>query len=182
MGGEETETQCVSPVYTLDDVAQHKTADNLWLVERGRVYDVTSFAQDHPGGPDLLCMYAGRVRSPCVHIPETTERLRHDSFLRVQDVTAAMADPLEHKHSASAYEVLHEYYIGDLDTTVGLDVANVSEADPMFIDVGRPMWPQIWSNTYTKEYYVKQVHIARHTKDGKCTAPKKIQNFSFIFC
>eukprot|EP00123_Amoebidium_parasiticum_P008417 comp18788_c0_seq1/m.20704 comp18788_c0_seq1/g.20704 ORF comp18788_c0_seq1/g.20704 comp18788_c0_seq1/m.20704 type:complete len:341 (-) comp18788_c0_seq1:534-1556(-) len=129
-------------VYSADEVAAHKTADNLWITRNGRVYDVTSFAQDHPGGPDLILMYGGK------------------------DVTDVMADPFEHKHSESAYEVLKEYYIGEMDENSEHKAHNESEADPNFIDITKPMMPQMWYNNFTKEYYVKQVHIARHVKDG----------------
>ena len=45
--------------YTMDDVAQHDSADSCWLVISGVVYDVTEFAQHHPGGRDLLLTAAG---------------------------------------------------------------------------------------------------------------------------
>lgn len=34
-------------------------ADNLWIAVHGRVYDVTGFLPDHPGGPHVLREYAG---------------------------------------------------------------------------------------------------------------------------
>jgi acyl-lipid Delta6-acetylenase / acyl-lipid (9-3)-desaturase len=41
------------------DVARHAAADDAWIVIRGRVYDVTNFAHDHPGG-DIILTAAGR--------------------------------------------------------------------------------------------------------------------------
>lgn len=32
------------------DVASHKSADSLWITIDGGVYDVTKFADEHPGG------------------------------------------------------------------------------------------------------------------------------------
>ncbi|KAB5575954.1 FMN-dependent dehydrogenase [Coniochaeta sp. 2T2.1] len=41
-------------------VAEHKTANDLWTVVDGEVYDLTDFALEHPGGLDILLRYAGR--------------------------------------------------------------------------------------------------------------------------
>lgn len=42
--------------YTLEDVAQHATAEDCWFAINGTVYDVTSYIADakHPGGPAIL--------------------------------------------------------------------------------------------------------------------------------
>lgn len=42
------------------EVAAHKTANDLWTVVDGEVYDLTDFALEHPGGLDVLLRYAGR--------------------------------------------------------------------------------------------------------------------------
>ncbi|XP_064467510.1 uncharacterized protein LOC135378410 isoform X1 [Ornithodoros turicata] len=46
--------------YTLDDVAQHCFHDDCWLVVHNRVYDVTSFITQHPGGEEIIWEHAGR--------------------------------------------------------------------------------------------------------------------------
>lgn len=47
--------------YTLTEVAQHKTKDDLWFVIHGKVYDVTKFGDDHPGGGQALVDEAGML-------------------------------------------------------------------------------------------------------------------------
>jgi cytochrome b involved in lipid metabolism len=47
-------------VYTLDEVAQHSTRDDCWIVVEGGVYDVTDFMAIHPGGIGMLKMVAGK--------------------------------------------------------------------------------------------------------------------------
>lgn len=32
------------------DVAQHASPDDCWVVVNGKVYDLTTFAPNHPGG------------------------------------------------------------------------------------------------------------------------------------
>ncbi|KAI5921394.1 FMN-dependent dehydrogenase-domain-containing protein [Camillea tinctor] len=43
-----------------NEVSQHNSLENLWLVVDGTVYDLSSFAPEHPGGADILLQYAGR--------------------------------------------------------------------------------------------------------------------------
>ena len=39
----------MTAVYTKEDVAKHSTATDLWTVIDGDVYDLTEFADMHPG-------------------------------------------------------------------------------------------------------------------------------------
>ena len=39
----------MTAVYTKEDVAKHNTATDLWTVIDGDVYDLTEFADMHPG-------------------------------------------------------------------------------------------------------------------------------------
>lgn len=49
--------------YTMKEVAQHKTLQDLWLVIDGKVYDVSSYVSDHPGGAGILFNHAGEDAS-----------------------------------------------------------------------------------------------------------------------
>ena len=42
------------------EVARHATAESLWVILGGRVYDLTKFAKFHPGGRVVLLAMAGR--------------------------------------------------------------------------------------------------------------------------
>mmetsp|Transcript_2290 Transcript_2290/g.3334 ORF Transcript_2290/g.3334 Transcript_2290/m.3334 type:complete len:99 (+) Transcript_2290:84-380(+) len=48
------------PEYTLEEVARHNSPDDLWIVVYGKVYDVTEWQHDHPGGDDILNNNAGK--------------------------------------------------------------------------------------------------------------------------
>jgi 4-hydroxysphinganine ceramide fatty acyl 2-hydroxylase len=86
-------------IYTAEDVAAHKTAASCWISRNGKVYDVSKFLPDHPGGEDYILKYAG------------------------QDVVDIMKNPDEHDHSDSAYDMMEEYVIGRL----GCDANIVNE-------------------------------------------------------
>eukprot|EP00040_Diaphanoeca_grandis_P034197 m.210907 g.210907 ORF g.210907 m.210907 type:complete len:759 (-) comp33095_c0_seq1:211-2487(-) len=48
------------PLISLDEVKKHKTeAEQIWVTYKGMVYDVTSFADHHPGGKELLLTAGG---------------------------------------------------------------------------------------------------------------------------
>lgn len=95
-------------IYTEEDVANHKSANSCWVTYRGKVYDVTAFMPDHPGGDDLIMDHAGT------------------------DVESIMKDGDSHDHSDSAYDMLEEYMIGRLGTeaTVVSDGVYLSFALP----------------------------------------------------
>jgi len=47
------------PEYSLAQVAQHNTTASCWVIIRNKVYDVTDFLFDHPGGAQVILRYAG---------------------------------------------------------------------------------------------------------------------------
>lgn len=49
--------------YTLRQVADHKSADDLWIIVDEDIYDVTRFQHEHPGGHKGECF-------PCLCVSE----------------------------------------------------------------------------------------------------------------
>lgn len=47
------------PVYTREEVFQHRKKEDCWIILDGEVYNVTSWLAKHPGGPRLIRHYAG---------------------------------------------------------------------------------------------------------------------------
>ena len=92
-GTNNTYSQEVSEVktYTVDEVAKHNSPDDCWLVIHGKVYDVTSFIPQHPGG-DIITQYCGK---------DATE---------VFENRPGSGTP----HSDTARQLLENYYIGEL--------------------------------------------------------------------
>ncbi|KAK3423333.1 hypothetical protein EUGRSUZ_F00125 [Eucalyptus grandis] len=75
-------------VFTLKQVAQHKSRKDCWFVINGRVLNVTSFLEEHPGGEEVLLELAG------------------------QDASKAFADI---GHSKAAQGMLLKYQVGVLE-------------------------------------------------------------------
>ncbi|ORY80377.1 putative OSM1-fumarate reductase [Protomyces lactucae-debilis] len=74
---EKAEKQSTDKEYTLEEVAKHKSKDDVWLAVRGKVLDVTEFLEDHPGGVQSLMLQAGRECTEAfemMHAPGTLEK------------------------------------------------------------------------------------------------------------
>lgn len=48
------------PILTSTEVATHGRRDDLWVTIKDKVYNVTEYARDHPGGIDVLLDVAGK--------------------------------------------------------------------------------------------------------------------------
>ncbi|KAK4508855.1 uncharacterized protein ATC70_013478 [Mucor velutinosus] len=77
-----------STIYSLDDVSKHNTKNDLWMTIHNKVYNITEFVLEHPGGEEVLLDEAGK------------------------DATEAFEDI---GHSDEAREILEKYLIGTLD-------------------------------------------------------------------
>jgi len=74
-------------IFRLEEVKKHNSVKSSWVVIHNKVYDITKFLEDHPGGEEVLLEQAGQ-----------------DSSESFEDVG----------HSSDARDMLDDYYIGDL--------------------------------------------------------------------
>jgi len=77
--------------FSLSDVAKHNNENDCWLVIDGKVYDVTSYIEKHPGG-GVIANYCGQ---------EATEAF---------NTKGGKGSP----HKPVARDILKDFYIGDL--------------------------------------------------------------------
>ncbi|PKK49141.1 hypothetical protein CI102_5564 [Trichoderma harzianum] len=49
----------MSKAYTWSELQHHNKTEDLFIVVRGSVYDVTKFQHEHPGGPEFLLDQGG---------------------------------------------------------------------------------------------------------------------------
>jgi len=179
------------PTFTQAEItASHSSKKSCYVLLGHKVFDVTTFLPDHPGGDDLVLEYAGK------------------------DVTVILADVLSHAHSESAYEILEDSLVGLLDAADRPAVPPSTKIDPSavaaedvaaamvhfppakntpnpitgmssaeelsietdlstdykthkFIDLNKPMLMQVFNGGFSKDFYLKQVHRPRHYKGGE---------------
>lgn len=60
--------------YTLADVAKHNSKGDVWIVVKGKVYDVTPYVEEHPGGLAIL-RNAGGDATDGFHGPQHPPRV-----------------------------------------------------------------------------------------------------------
>lgn len=82
----------LEPKYTMRQVAEHVTLDDCWVVVNGKIYNMSEFLDDHPGGKRAVMLYAGKDASAefnLLHRPGLAERLLEPE----QFVGNVFADP-----------------------------------------------------------------------------------------
>lgn len=181
------------PVISPSELQRHKTASSCYVTLGSKVFDITAFLNDHPGGGDLILEYAGR------------------------DVREIMEDVISHAHSEAAYEVLDDHLVGFLEPTphpatskgtshAGQGRSSIyaqdgpgplpesqlplkampTQSSPVssedlsvdtdatldyrthkFLDLNRPLLMQVWNGGFSKDFYLTQVHRPRHYKSGE---------------
>lgn len=77
----------MSKTYSAEEVAKHTSRDDIWIIYKDKVYDVTQYLDEHPGGEEVILDCAGA-----------------DSTEAFDDIG----------HSEDAVEQLASLYIGDL--------------------------------------------------------------------
>lgn len=73
--------------YTLEEIREHNMSNDTWLIIHDKVYDITGFLEEHPGGEEVLLEQAGT------------------------DATESFEDV---GHSTDAREMLQQYLLGEL--------------------------------------------------------------------
>ena len=187
----------ILPTILAADIQSRNTPKSCYVTIGTKVFDITPFLDDHPGGGSLILEHGGK------------------------DVAEIMGDIISHLHSEAAYEILDEHLVGFVATEPVLKTATESkeptsilplppsksgaeelktngaaqdtvareiyantgmssaddltvETDPTldyrahkFLDLERPLLMQIWRGGFTKEFYLEQVHRPRHYKGGE---------------
>ncbi|KAJ3611892.1 hypothetical protein NHX12_021905 [Muraenolepis orangiensis] len=59
MGEDGDKKQSAIKYYRLSDIEQQNTFKSTWIIINNKVYDVTSFLEEHPGGEEVLREQAG---------------------------------------------------------------------------------------------------------------------------
>ncbi|KAH9857912.1 FMN-dependent dehydrogenase-domain-containing protein [Lenzites betulinus] len=79
--------------FALDEVAQHNSQSSCWVIIKNKVYDVTEFLPNHPGGTKIILKYAGKDATSAydpIHPPDALDKnLPPEKHLGVLDSTSA---------------------------------------------------------------------------------------------
>ena len=61
--------------WSVSEVARHCHPHDLWLIVDGKVYDVSEFVDEHPGGVDALLKRPGQDNTDGFHGPQHPEKV-----------------------------------------------------------------------------------------------------------
>ncbi|KAJ9128514.1 hypothetical protein P3X46_034928 [Hevea brasiliensis] len=86
-GHSTTSEKKASKVYSKAEVSLHNKRTNCWIIIKEKVYDVTSYVEEHPGG-DAILAHAG------------------------DDSTEGFYGP---QHATRVFDMIEDFYIGDLE-------------------------------------------------------------------
>ncbi|GJC83435.1 cytochrome b2, mitochondrial [Colletotrichum liriopes] len=86
---------------SLTDLRKHNQKTDCWIAVHSKVWDITDFISEHPGGPSVLLRCAGSNATKIfdeVHAPDILEELPDEKFIGIlkdatPDVPAAASQP-----------------------------------------------------------------------------------------
>ena len=83
----------------MSEVSRHNAANDLWLVVDGKVYDVTDFVDEHPGGVDAILKKPGMDNTEGFHGAQVSTQHRSAQLSTAQHCTAEMSEARESTYS-----------------------------------------------------------------------------------
>lgn len=93
---------------TTSEVAKHSTAQDCWTIVSGKVYNVTSYINSHPGGSQAVMSICG-----------------------VDGTVAFQTKGGGGSHSQNAVNILSSFYVGDINTLVSVPPTQSAPPNPI---------------------------------------------------
>ena len=171
-----------------ETVAEHNTAESCWVTLYNRkVYDVTAFLKDHPNVDNLLIKYAGQDVTELLKHPDHKNYLGESCYNELEDnkylvgylaTNLEKSELLSNKNHKVEVELHGEdewdstTFVKELPTEDKLSIATNYKDDyekHKFLDLNKPLLPQVMFGGFTRDFYIDQVHRPRHY--GKGSAP-----------
>lgn len=87
----------MTKIITKNELTEHTDETDCWLLINNRVYDISSYLKDHPGGATILLEHSAIDSTEFFH---------------------------EIGHSDTAKEKLKEFYIGDIELAISSTTSN----------------------------------------------------------
>lgn len=172
------------PSFTPSEVASHNSQRSCYVTLGAKVYDLTDFLDSHPGGADLILEYAGKDVAEI--LKDESSHFHSDAAYEVLDdslvgflVSGKAGNGSAVNGNASSTAVEADASNGNgkaVHPRTGMaseeDLSKETDYDKdykqhKFLDLNRPLFPQIWFGGFSKDFYLDQVHRPRHYKGGQ---------------
>ncbi|KAI7859890.1 hypothetical protein BDC45DRAFT_431869 [Circinella umbellata] len=97
---------------SLEEVAKHTSKKDVWVIIHGKVYDLTAFLPEHPGGQKIIMKYAGRDATKAfdpIHPPDIIDRfLSPEVCLGEVDAASLASAPKVETEQEKQLRIAHE--------------------------------------------------------------------------
>ncbi|KAL1634753.1 hypothetical protein SLS56_002155 [Neofusicoccum ribis] len=93
----------VSPEYSLSEVALHSAREDLWIAINGKVYNVSGYLDDHPGGEEILRGVAGKEATGAFEDAAHSE----DAYKTMEKLLIGKLPPHEQPAPATTYQPMN---------------------------------------------------------------------------
>lgn len=176
------------PFFTRTDVEAHSSAKSCYVTVGDNVYDVTDFLDAHPGGSDLVLDWAGKDITAILKDPDSHDH-SEAAYEVLEDSLVGFVAGDKSRSGANGSNGVN----GDAHSNGnanGNGAANGQWVHPRtgmsteedlnketdysedykkhkFLDLNKPLFPQVWFGGFSKEFYLDQVHRPRHYKGGQ---------------
>lgn len=177
------------PVVTVAELRQHNTARSCWIASGGRVYDLTAFAEQHPGGARALLRFGGTDATTAlneIHTPHIVRTFVSDYLIGTLEgeALAPLPPPLparalpvsDFSHGALDAPFPHDRFEGTgleavrfqwaaLDHLLRSDAPSDDALDTRFAHRQKSYiaalenWDRDWLHVGAPEQYVPQMNI-----------------------
>lgn len=176
------------PFFTRADVEAHSSAKSCYVTVGDNVYDVTDFLDAHPGGSDLVLDWAGKDITAILKDPDSHDHSEAAYEVLDDSLVGFVAGGKSGSGAEGPNGVNDDAHLNG--NANGNGAANgkwvhprtgmASEEDlnketdysedykkHKFLDLNKPLFPQVWFGGFSKEFYLDQVHRPRHYKGGQ---------------
>lgn len=158
----------MSKKFTIEEVVKHQQADDCWIIIHDKVYDVTKFLNDHPGGKKVLLKAAGADASKqfdAFHSPSVLTKVAAQYL--IGEIGVESAEPVE------------------TDDVVDQNPLQVGEVYGDMVPFGDPFWYQDFYSPYyndshravrkaVREFVEREIMPFTHEWDEAKALPREI--------
>jgi cytochrome b involved in lipid metabolism len=124
--------------YTVEQVQVHNTANDCWIIVDGKVFDVTKFLSEHPGGKKVLLKKAGKDASKefkTFHNASIMQRVGVPMQIGVIASSEATEKPKEQQRAVQPV----------IENGLNALVTNIDAKFGENLPYGDPSWYQEWN-------------------------------------